>query len=113
MIVDNDHGFAHARRFTGGLANRANPGRAPEAVMPARRGLQPVVVEVRACPNSRKPGVEPFAGGLKVRVAARPEGGKANAEVVELVAKHFGVPAARVRVLRGASSRRKVVEIIR
>ena len=71
-----------------------------------------MIVEVRACPNSRKPRVEEFGGGLKVRVASPPEGGRANAEVVALLAAHFGVPAGSVKMLRGASSRRKVVEII-
>ena len=47
----------------------------------------------------------------KLRVAAAPERGRANAAVCALVAETLGVPVATVRVAAGASSRRKVVEV--
>jgi hypothetical protein len=46
-----------------------------------------------------------------VRVHAAPEGGKANDEVIELLAAHFGVPRSHIKILRGASSRNKIVDI--
>ena len=47
----------------------------------------------------------------KLRVAAPPERGRANAVVCALLAEALGVPPASVRVVAGASSRRKVVEV--
>jgi uncharacterized protein YggU (UPF0235/DUF167 family) len=47
----------------------------------------------------------------KVRVAAAPERGRANAAVVELFAGLLSVPLATVRVVGGAASRRKVLEV--
>ena len=47
----------------------------------------------------------------KVRVAAPPERGRANAAFCALLAEALGVPPASVRVVAGASARRKVVEI--
>ena len=47
----------------------------------------------------------------KLRVAAAPERGRANAAVCALLAEALGVPVATVRVVAGASSRRKVVEV--
>ena len=44
-----------------------------------------------------------------VRAAA--EKGKANIAVQKLIAAHFGIAASRVRIVQGASSSRKVVEI--
>jgi uncharacterized protein YggU (UPF0235/DUF167 family) len=37
--------------------------------------------------------------------------GKANDEVVELLARYFSVPKSSVKVLRGQSSRKKLVAI--
>ncbi|MFU8781022.1 MAG: DUF167 domain-containing protein [Kiritimatiellia bacterium] len=52
-----------------------------------------------------------FGDGLKVRVKAPPEDGKANAAVTRLVAAHFGVPASNVKIVAGASSSRKIIDI--
>ena len=51
------------------------------------------------------------AGALLVRVTAPPVDGKANEAVRRLVAKRLGVPAGRVAVIRGESSRDKLVEV--
>jgi uncharacterized protein len=49
--------------------------------------------------------------GWKVRVAAAPERGRANAALVALLARTLGVPPAGIRVAAGQTYRRKVVEI--
>ncbi len=48
---------------------------------------------------------------LKVRVSAPPEDGKANAAVVRLLAKRWGVAPSRLSVVRGATGRSKTIEI--
>jgi uncharacterized protein (TIGR00251 family) len=48
---------------------------------------------------------------LKVRLAAPPVDGKANAELLRFVAEAFGVAPKQVSLLRGAASRHKVVRI--
>lgn len=48
---------------------------------------------------------------LKVRVRARPEAGAANAAVEGVVAKALGVPKSAVRVVTGAKTRLKGLEI--
>lgn len=48
---------------------------------------------------------------LAVRVGAAPEGGKANAALVRLLAKRWGVARSDLRVVRGAASRHKIIEI--
>lgn len=50
-------------------------------------------------------------GAIKIRLAAPPVDGAANAALVEFVAKRLGLPKSRVRVVTGLSSRRKIVEI--
>ena len=44
---------------------------------------------------------------LKIRITAPPADGKANQHLRKYLAKLFGVPASRVSLLRGASSRSK------
>lgn len=50
-------------------------------------------------------------GTLKVKVAAVPEKGKANAELCAALARHFHVPVSAVTVIAGATSTRKRVRI--
>lgn len=50
-------------------------------------------------------------GCVKIRLAAPPVAGAANAALVEFIGQRLGVPKSRVRVVAGLASRRKVVEI--
>ena len=50
-------------------------------------------------------------GRLQVRVAAAPEKGEANAELVRYLAKALGLPRASVRVAHGRASRDKLIEM--
>ena len=54
---------------------------------------------------------EGAATRLKVRLAAPPVDGKANAELLRFLADAFGVPLRHVALLRGETSRQKVVRI--
>ncbi|HUQ93433.1 MAG TPA: DUF167 domain-containing protein [Bryobacteraceae bacterium] len=50
-------------------------------------------------------------GTLKVRVAAAPEKGKANAELLSFLARHYGVSRNDVSIVTGAASPLKHVRI--
>jgi uncharacterized protein YggU (UPF0235/DUF167 family) len=51
------------------------------------------------------------AGAIVIRVTAPPVDGKANAALCAFVAGAAGVPPSRVSVVRGATSRDKVVRV--
>jgi len=69
-------------------------------------------LKVKAVPGaSRSEIVGRLGEALKVRVAAPPEGGKANREILELLAEKPGLPAAGVSVFSGAASPAKVIEL--
>lgn len=55
--------------------------------------------------------VQPGGGRLKLRLAAPPVDGKANEALVAFLAEYYGVPKRNVRILAGASSRRKRILI--
>ena len=48
---------------------------------------------------------------LKARVAAPPEDGKANEALIRLLAKTLGLGKSKVRIVQGAASRLKMVEV--
>ncbi|NOZ36888.1 MAG: YggU family protein [Gammaproteobacteria bacterium] len=52
-----------------------------------------------------------YGDSLKVRITAPPADGKANQHLRKYLAKVFQVPASRVNLLRGASSRSKQFSI--
>jgi len=73
---------------------------------------EPFVITVRAKPRSSVSALEPESPGTWVaRLRSSPVDGKANAELVALVAKHFGCARSCVAVICGATARLKVVRI--
>jgi hypothetical protein len=71
-----------------------------------------VVVRLHVQPGAGRTAVTGRHGdALKVKVAAPPEGGRANEACVELLAKVAGVKPAEVSVESGASSRSKRLRV--
>ncbi len=72
-------------------------------------------VALRVQPGARRTGIEgPIRLDddgvvLKVRVTAPPEGGKANAAVVKLLANAWRLPKGALRVVAGEKDRRKTL----
>ncbi len=73
----------------------------------------PVRLRVRVHPGARRPGLAGRLadGSVKVAVAEPPEGGRANRAVEAALAAALGLARSRVRVVSGAASRLKQVEI--
>jgi uncharacterized protein (TIGR00251 family) len=79
-------------------------------VLTETNGLVRLDVEVKLrAGKSRVLGIK--GERLSVALAAAPVDGAANQELIDTLADHFGVPRRQVRILAGAKSRRKVVEI--
>lgn len=51
-------------------------------------------------------------GVLTVYLRAKPHDGEANAALVRVLAKYFGVGKTRVVIVSGAKGRKKVVEVV-
>lgn len=49
--------------------------------------------------------------GLTVYLRAKPHDGEANKALIKLLAKHFDVPKTSIKIIRGANSRIKTVEL--
>ncbi len=69
-------------------------------------------LRIRAKPNARAASlVEQADGSWLASLRAPPVDGKANAELVTLVAQRFGCPKSSVRLKAGAGGRVKLVKV--
>jgi uncharacterized protein (TIGR00251 family) len=86
-------------------------------VKPYRRSAQGLVLQVRLTPRAGRDAVDgvkegPSGPHIQARVRAVPEDGRANAALVELVAREIGVPRSTVEVAAGHTARLKSIRIV-
>jgi hypothetical protein len=75
-------------------------------------GGRHALLGVRAQPGARRGGVlGTWNGHLKVGLRSPPQDGRANAELLALLAELLGLRRHEVRLLRGARSRNKLIEL--
>jgi uncharacterized protein YggU (UPF0235/DUF167 family) len=76
-------------------------------------GLASHTLAVRVTPRAGGDGIVGWLGDardeLGVRVSVAPEGGKANAAVVRVLARSMGIPKSTIALVRGHTSRHKLV----
>jgi uncharacterized protein (TIGR00251 family) len=71
-----------------------------------------IKVRIKVEPRSSKSGiVGPYGDALKVKLTAPPVEGKANKELIEVLAKGFGITKKDVEICSGQSSKNKVVRL--
>jgi uncharacterized protein YggU (UPF0235/DUF167 family) len=66
---------------------------------------------LRVTPGARTEALDIVDGRLVMKVRAKPEDGKANAAVLALLAEALGMATSLLQMLRGATSREKLVLI--
>ena len=89
---------------------KARPELAPAEAIRALADAEGRLV-VRVTPGARREALEILAGVVHARVRAKPEDGKANAAVLALLAEALNVAPSRLRLLRGATSRDKLMHL--
>lgn len=68
--------------------------------------------QVKVKPNSKHQSVEEQTdGSLTVHLKSPPIDGRANEELIKLLAEKFDVPKSKIRIKSGLSSRQKLIEI--
>lgn len=74
--------------------------------------MPPGVIQVKVKPNSRASLLEEKEDGTWLaQIKSPPVDGKANEELIALLAKHFKCPKSNVRIKSGGSTRIKLVHI--
>lgn len=49
---------------------------------------------------------------IEIGIMEKPVDGKANAAIIKQIAKHFGISKSCVRIVAGAKSKDKIVEVV-
>jgi uncharacterized protein (TIGR00251 family) len=71
-----------------------------------------IIFSVRVAPRASKSEiVGAHDGALKLRIASPPVDGAANAELVKLLSKAFGVSKSEVEIIGGQASKMKQIKI--
>ena len=81
--------------------------------IPYKKTKNGITIEVKVEPRSSKKQITGIMEGsiLKVKLTAPPVDGSANEQLIELIAEVTGVRKSWIRIIRGLSSKRKLVEI--
>ncbi len=73
---------------------------------------KPVIIEVKVKPNARVSQLsQEESGQWLAQIKSLPVDGKANAELIGLVAKHFACRKAAVSIKTGSAGRVKLVKV--
>ena len=88
----------------------------PKANLPSADAARALVdgegrLAVRVTPGARTESLAVEDGRLLAKVRAKPQDGAANAAVLALVAAALGIAGSKVELLRGATSREKLLRI--
>ncbi|MEA5510695.1 DUF167 domain-containing protein [Crocosphaera sp. UHCC 0190] len=69
-------------------------------------------LQVKVKPNAKQQKIEESAdGSLIISLKSPPVDGKANRELIEILAKRFNVSKSQILIKSGASSRHKLIDI--
>lgn len=80
--------------------------------VPFQKSKKGITLKIKVEPRSSRKGISGVVGdAIKIKVNAPPVGGAANEELIEVLSEEFGIKKTSIKILRGMSSRNKVVEI--
>lgn len=70
-----------------------------------------LIIEIKVVPGAKKRHCKIESDRLKCYLQSPPEKGKANKELISLLAKALKLPASRIALISGATNRLKRIEI--
>lgn len=70
------------------------------------------VISVTVVPRSSKNEVIPLEdGSYKIKITAPPVDGEANKKLIELISEYFDVAKSCVKIVKGETGKKKIIEI--
>ena len=81
--------------------------------IPYKKTKSGIMIEVKVEPRSSRRQISGIMDNdiLKVKLTAPPVDGSANEQLIELISETTGVRKSQIRIVRGQSSKRKLIEI--
>lgn len=80
--------------------------------MSADKDNQGIRLAVKVTPNAGRNEITGFKDGvLQVRIAAPPDKGKANKELIDFLSRRLGLKKSSIAITRGLNSRNKIIAI--
>ena len=80
--------------------------------IPFKRSKKGITIKIKVDPKSAQSGISGVVDDvLKIKVHAPPVGGAANKELVEILSDRFRIKKTAIKIIKGNSSRDKIVEI--
>ena len=70
-----------------------------------------MILPVRVIPKASRNLVKKQSGHLKVYLTQPAQGGLANTQLIDLLSEYFGIKKYNIKIIKGASSRNKLIEI--
>ena len=70
-----------------------------------------MLIKVKVIPKSSQNIIIPENEIFKIKMTTAPEKGKANSQLIKLLAQHFKVSKSKIEIISGLTSRHKLVKI--
>ena len=84
----------------------------PVTVLPFAKSKNGITVKIRVEPRSSRKGISGVMGDtIKIKLHSPPVGGAANEELIEVLSEEFDIKKSAIKIIRGHTSKEKVVEI--
>lgn len=73
-----------------------------------------MLINCRVITNAKEVSIIKQQGGFyRIRLNIKPLHGKANKKLIEVLAQYFGVAKSQIAIMRGETSKNKVIKVLR
>jgi len=71
-----------------------------------------LIIEVHVKPNCKQQAIEKVSqNNFLVRLKSPPVDGKANEELIKILAKYFAIPKSAIKIKQGQTAKHKLIQI--
>lgn len=68
-------------------------------------------INVKVITGAKKQEIKKEDNGFKIYLKSKPKKGKANKELITLLADYFNIPKNSIKIIKGEFSRNKIIEV--